>query len=268
LSACVCAHKLVGVNIAMDLEKLKAQWLAEENAVFKGWDFSHLEGRWQHDPLSWDYDKIVRDYKQDDSFLLDMGTGGGEYLLTLGHPYERTFVTEEYPPNVELCNAVLAPLGITVKQVFNDDRHLPFDDGFFDIIINRHEDFDMEEVARILKPGGIFITQQVGGTNGADLCSALVPSFVSQFPEHTLEKNVQLIESQGLEILLQNEEYPVTRFLDVGAVVYYAKVIEWEFPDFSVEKCFPQLCGLQKRLEEKGYVETREHRFIIVARKG
>ena len=34
--------------------------------------------------------------------LLDMDTGGGEFLLSLGHPFERTAATEGYPPNVEL----------------------------------------------------------------------------------------------------------------------------------------------------------------------
>ena len=46
--------------------------------------------------------------------LLDMGTGGGEFLLTLGHPGEHTTVTEGYPPNVQLCRQRLEPLGIQV----------------------------------------------------------------------------------------------------------------------------------------------------------
>ena len=34
-----------------------------------------------------------------------MGTGGGEFLLTLDHPFYNTVVTESYPPNVlTICN--------------------------------------------------------------------------------------------------------------------------------------------------------------------
>ena len=91
-----------------------------------------------------------------------MGTGGGEFLLTLNHPYKNTSVTESWGPNVKLCKEKLEPLGVEVKEVFNDNE-LPFEDDTFDIIINRHESFDIKEIKRILKVDGIFITQQVGG---------------------------------------------------------------------------------------------------------
>jgi len=250
----------------MDYQKLKEQWLLEKIAEFQGWDFSRLDGRWAHDELPWDYAEIVCSYLSPEHRLLDMGTGGGEFLLTLQHPYPLTSVTEAYPPNAELCFEKLAPLGIQVKQVL-DDGQLPFENDTFDIIINRHEYFDMREVRRVLKPNGIFITQQVGGENSFDLSAALIPGVMSQFPEHTLKNNVELIASQAFEILMQAEDFPVTRFFDVGAIVYFAKAAVWDFPGFSVEGCFSQLCNLQEQLEETGLIENREHRFIIVSQK-
>ena len=47
--------------------------------------------------------------------LLDFDTGGGEFLLSLGHPYGNTAATEGYPPNVELCKKELQRLGIDFK---------------------------------------------------------------------------------------------------------------------------------------------------------
>jgi len=156
--------------------------------------------------------------------LLDIGTGGGEVLLTINHPHHLTTVTESYPPNVNLCLQQLAPLGITVKQVA-DDGYLPFDNCVFDVVIDRHEYFLISEVCRILKPGGMFITQQVGGENMVDLGKALIPGFTSQFPVHTLINNVEIIRSQGFEIHMQDEAFPTIYFNDVGAVVYYAKAV-------------------------------------------
>lgn len=40
--------------------------------------------------LPWDYDAIVRSYVQPEKKLMDYDTGGGEYLLSLGHPPENT----------------------------------------------------------------------------------------------------------------------------------------------------------------------------------
>jgi len=250
----------------MDKNKLKALWLAEENAAFEGWDFSRLEGRRQQNQTSWDYKEIILSYLKNDSKLLDMGTGGGEFLLTLNHPPNLTYVSEQYPPNVELCNKVLSPLGITVKQPISD-HELPFDDEMFDIIINRHESFDMAEVSRILKPKGIFVTQQVGGKDDEGLFQALFPGCDSVFPNHNLQNNVNFVREHGFDILQQKEELLDDCFMDVGAIVYYAKIIVWGFPNFSVENNFSQLCKLQEHIEKEGCFKTHNHRFIIVAAK-
>jgi len=247
--------------------KLKEYWLSEEKKSFKGWDFSYIGKRKAEEALPWDYDVMIHEYLNTNSILLDMGTGGGEYLLTLNHPYNNTFATEAYPPNFELCNRTLTPLGIDVRQVFNDN-YLPFGDGMFDIIINSHEAFDINEVCRLLKPKGLFITQQVGGLNNKELSRFLINDFKEiTSSKHTLKNNLRLIENKGFTILKSDECFPVLKFLDVGALVYFAKIIEWEFPNFSVDSCFRQLCVLQSIVEEQGFVESKEHRFVIVAQK-
>ena len=124
-------------------KQLIEEWLKEEERFnLIGWDFSCVAESWVTENIPWDYGKIIKSILKNTDTLLDMGTGGGEFLLSLEHPYEKTYVTEAYPPNVELCKSKLAPLGITVSQTFEDDQ-LPFDDGSFNIIINRHESFDL-----------------------------------------------------------------------------------------------------------------------------
>jgi SAM-dependent methyltransferase len=251
----------------MEYMKLKEYWLSEEQHSFKGWDFSHLDKRTSEEPLPWNYDEIVRQYLNPNSILLDMGTGGGEYLLTLNHPYCNTFATEAYPPNFELCKNKLKPLGIDVRQVLNDN-YIPFENEMFDIIINRYEFFDINEVYRLLKPGGLFITQQVGGLNNKELSRLLISDFKEVISsDFTLENNIKLIQGKGLTILKSNEYFPKLKFFDVGAVVYFAKIIEWEFPNFTVNSCFKQLCDLQLLIEQQGFIESAEHRFIVVAQK-
>ena len=78
----------------MNINELKNLWIEEENKTFKWWDFSYLKGRWADEELPWDYEKILKSYLKPEYKLLDMGTGGGEFLLTLNHPYKNTSVTE------------------------------------------------------------------------------------------------------------------------------------------------------------------------------
>jgi len=250
----------------MNLIELKRKWKSEETHAFKGWDFSYIDGRWDSEDLPWNYRSIVLSSLKNTDKLLDMGTGGGEFVLTLKHPQALTSVTEAYPPNVKICKEKLEPLGITVRQVYEDDR-LPFENNYFDIIINRHESFDAYEVSRILKKGGYFITQQIGGKNDYDLSSRLIDNFQPQFPNHTLNNSVTELKKDGFEILRSEEVFTPIYFYDVGALVYFAKIIEWEFPGFSVDTCFENLSKFQKILETDGVIQGTEHRFLIVAQK-
>ena len=86
------------------INKLRKEREAEEKiAHIHGWDFSHIHDRYEEeDDLPWDYKQIVNEYRTDDKKLLDFDTGGGEFLLSLGHPYNNTAATEGFPPNVEL----------------------------------------------------------------------------------------------------------------------------------------------------------------------
>lgn len=57
------------------------------------------------------------------------------------------------------------------------------------------------------------------------------------------------------------------RFKDIGALVFFAKIIQWEFPNFSVDSCLDRLYELQEKLEKDGFIESIEHRFFIEAVK-
>ena len=96
------------------INELRKEWEAEEKiAHIHGWDFSHIHGRYEEEAdLPWDYETIIKSYLTDNMQLMDFDTGGGEFLLSLKHPYENTAATEGYPPNVELCKETLLPLGI------------------------------------------------------------------------------------------------------------------------------------------------------------
>lgn len=252
----------------MKKEELKLIWKKEEEvAHIHGWDFSHIYGRYDVDnDLPWDYEKKVRQYLSIESNVLDYDTGGGEFLLSLNHPYDKTSATEGYKPNVLLCKERLLPLGIHFKEC-NDPSKIPYDDETFDIIINRHGDYEATELYRLLKKGGIFITEQVGGDNERDLVEMVLPGTKQPFPHLNLANQQKVFEEAGFQIINAEEAYRPVKFYDVGAFVWFAHVIEWEFPGFSVDKCFEQLLKMQRVIEAKGVLEGTAHRFLIVAKK-
>lgn len=253
----------------MNKEALLKLWLQEEEiAHIHGWDFSHINGKYEegHD-LPWNYEEIVRTYLRPDKKLLDIDTGGGEFLLSLNHPHCNLAATENYPPNVELCKKKLLPLGIEFQEADGSER-LPFEDQTFDLVINRHGDFNPNEIGRILKTGGIFITEQVGAENDRELVELLlndVPEI--PFPNQYLKIARTAFEEFGFSVLKAEEAFRPIKFWDVGALVWFARIIEWEFPDFNVKGCLENLYHAQEILEHKGVIEGKIHRFLLVVKK-
>ncbi len=253
----------------MNQTNLLKEWLEEEKiAHIHGWDFSHISGRYEEEnDLPWDYKTIINEYLQPTMKVLDIDTGGGEFLLSLGHPNELLAATESYEPNVDYCRKKLIPMGIDFKQADGEDKVYLFEDHSFDMVINRHGDFNAKEIKRILKPGGIFITQQVGAENDRELVELLYQKTLElPFPHQYLKYVSKDFKKAGFEILRGEESYRPIKFYDVGALVWFAHIIEWEFPDFSVEKCFDGLIKAQETLENEGVIEGRIHRFLIVAK--
>ena len=198
--------------------------------------------------------------------LLDIDTGGGEFLLSLHHPYHNMSATEGYPPNVLLCDRTLLPLGIDFKEM-SQYASMPFDDNSFDLVINRHGNYNVEELYRVIKPNGLFITQQVGSDNDKELIRLLCPDAVKLFPNANLNYQLKLFQNKGFSITLGEEAYRPIKFYDVGALVWFARIIEWEFQGFSVENNFDQLIEAQIILEQNGFIEGTIHRYLIVALK-
>jgi len=246
---------------------MRNEYLEEWKKEFKGWDFSYLDkyGRLKEFPLSWNYYNEISKYLKNSKSLLDMGTGGGEFLSGLTPLPEKTCATEGYEPNIEVARQRLEPLGIKVYKI-KDDNNIPFQNEEFDLIINRHESYSEKEVRRVLKNGGYFITQQVGGSNDEEL-NKLLNAEPFQYKEWDLEEAVKRLEKNEFEIIKMKEDKTKARFYDIGAVIYLLKAIPWQIPDFSIDKYYPRLRELDLFIEKQGYLDVTCHRFIIIACK-
>ncbi len=250
----------------MDKFDLIESWQKEEQKGMEGWDFSYLDGRIREGDLPWDYRTIVKSSLKSPMKLLDMGTGGGEFLLSLGYNPKFISVTESYPPNIELCRKKLHPLGIKVIETY-DDLNLDIPSSSLDMVINRHESYVAKEVFRILKPGGIFVTQQVGAYNNLEFSNHLFAASRQVVKEYTIAYHKSEILKAGFEIDYEEEAMTDLEFLDIGGLVYFASIIDWEFPGFSVDKFTGTLLRLHRELESGKRLVSQEHRFIVKARK-
>ena len=212
------------MSVAAELGEV---WLREEEQPFTGWDFSHLDGRLRGEREPWSYMDRAAELMRGSSSVIDLDTGGGEKLLGLReHWPARVVATEDYAPNFELASERLSPVGVeVVRSAVSDTAPMPFRDGEFDLVLNRHAQFNPSEVARVLSPGGTFLTQQVHGMWLWDLQAAF--DAPPSLPHNSPAKYVPNLEAAGL-VMEPVEEWEWRMvFADVGAIVYYLKAIPW-----------------------------------------
>lgn len=252
-----------------DEATLRAWLHAETDAPFAGWDFSRLDGRLSEEATPWEYRALVTTALPGCEALLDMGTGGGEFLASLAPLPPLTCATEGFAPNIPIARARLEPLGIAVSAVPPDDAPpLPFADASFDLVLSRHESYAPAEVWRVLRPGGWFITQQVGGENDSALNRQLAaPNPDNGFAFWTLDYARAQLAAAGFAIGFAAEAFPRKEFADVGALAYYLKAIQWQIPNYDVDQYFPRLQEVHRRSDVQGGIVSRAHYFVLVAEK-
>jgi SAM-dependent methyltransferase len=245
---------------------LRASWLRDYAQPFTGWDMSYLAGRriTIRPHPSWNYTAAVLAAIDDARSHLDMDTGGGEFLAGLPRRSPETYATEGYRPNVPVARQALEPLGVVVTEV-EDVTSLPFEDGQFDLVTNRHGKYLPVELYRVLAPGGLFMTQQVASQTNQRLHELL--GHQPSRDAWNLATAVPALEAAGFHVGEQREETLVTRYFDVGSIVYYLKAVPWEIPDFSIESYFDELLQIQELIDADGFLDVPFHQFFVRAHR-
>ena len=207
--------------------------------------------------------------------MLDMGTGGGERLSRQPARPLGTVATEAWPPNAPVAAERLRPLGIPVVQdegapdnmaQADDGRgRLPFRDGAFALVANRHEAFRAAEVSRVLAPGGTFVTQQVDFHSYDDLYG-LVGLDVPEAPDSWLPLARQQVQDAGLTVQAAVRGEDRHELRDVGALVYYLRVVGWAVPEYSLDRCSPALRAAHET-PQLWPVAFRQRHFLLIAVK-
>ncbi|MEV1245402.1 class I SAM-dependent methyltransferase [Nonomuraea sp. NPDC050022] len=235
-----------------------------ESVSVDGWDFSWLDGRATEARPSWGYSRRLAGRMATAEAALDIETGGGEILAGVPKLPPVTVATESWPPNLALAAKRLRARGAAVVA---DDAlpRLPFRTAAFDLVVSRHPVRTWwAEIARVLRPGGTYFSQQVGARSVAELTEFFMgpQDGSSRDPEKARAAAVQA----GLTVVDLRAESLRMEFLDIGAVIYFLRKVIWTVPDFSVDRYRKELRELHERIQEDGPFIAHSTRFLIEAR--
>jgi SAM-dependent methyltransferase len=249
--------------------------LAEGAAVpVDGWDFSWFEGRASEERPPWGYARMLGARMAAlagvaGAAALDLQTGGGEVLATIPAGPPTLVATESWPPNLAVARRNLAALGVRVVEVEDELGELPFDDAVFDLVVSRHPvGLRWDEVARVLKPGGTYFSQDVGHGSVAELTGFLMgPQPEPDGPTRDPKWSVLEAEASGLTVVEVREFRGRMEFYDLAAVVHFLRKVIWIVPDFTVDAYRDRLRALHERIEAEGPFTATTVRFLFEARK-
>lgn len=252
-------------NAARSFEDL----VAEANSVsVDGWDFSWLDGRATEQRPSWGYARLMASRLATSTAALDIQTGGGEVLDSASTLPPVMVATEGWPPNVAKAAELLRPRGVVVVAD-NDEPPLPFADNYFDLVTSRHPvKAWWDEIARVLQPGGTYLSQQVGPYSVFEVSEF----FLGPQPESARQSRSPDVArdeavAAGLEVVDLRFEELHTEFFDIGAVIYFLRKVIWIVPGFSVERFSSRLRELDAKIRAEGSFVATTTRVLVEARK-
>jgi SAM-dependent methyltransferase len=251
--------------------------LAEGSPVpVEGWDFSWFEGRATEERPPWGYARLLGERMaklagRPGVAALDLQTGGGEVLASVPAAPRALVATECWPPNLAVARENLAPLGATVLAMDDELDDLPFRDAAFDLVVSRHPvGVRWDEVARVLKPGGSYFSQDVGHGSAGELTEAMMgrqPEPPPDEPTRDPSWSVRDARAAGLTVLDLREFRGRMEFGDIGAVIVFLRKVIWIVPDFTVDGYLDQLRDLHERITRDGPFVATTVRFLIEAVK-
>ncbi|WP_433372416.1 class I SAM-dependent methyltransferase [Actinoplanes sp. CA-142083] len=244
-------------------EELVAEGLS---VPVEGWDFSWFAGRATEERPSWGYARLMGDRMAQVGRALDLQTGGGEVLASMRRAPQKLVATEGWPPNAELARKRLAPLGGRVVEAGEDDD-LPFPDGSFDLVVSRHPvTVHWSEIARVLAPGGTYLSQQVGAGSLRELIDFMMgPQQVGDARDP--ERARREATNAGLTVADLRSEALRIEFFDVAAVIVFLRKVIWTVPNFTVDAYRDRLEALHTQIESTGPFVAHSQRFLIEAHK-
>jgi len=133
------------------------------------WDFSKI--KYEEEVLTdWNYFDQIKNYANEKSLCLDLGTGGGEEIFK-NYPNVEMIIATDFSEEMiatAKSNAKNYP-EVNVKFTVMDNLNMNVPDNLFDLVSARHTVIDAKGIYQCLAPGGVLVIEGVDQKDCWDL---------------------------------------------------------------------------------------------------
>ncbi len=235
---------------------------------WRGWDYTRV--RATRDPVPWYYAEIVRRYLRPTDIVLDIGTGSGRQFLSLARFFARGVGIDPDETLVQAAQANLPPaLADRVTFLQMPAHDLGFPPESFDVVLSRHSIVDAGEVTRVLRPGGLFITQQVGPRNAENVIRVFGCTASGHYrptPGQDMDSLVAAFLARDCAILCRAEYNVPYYYTDLSSFVFWLKAVPIP-EDFDMARHWEQVAHIAAAYTTPRGIATNEHRLLLIVRK-
>ena len=127
----------------------------------KDWNFDEFEIKTIR-KTNWDMFELLKKLTNENSKVLDLGTGGGEKVIKNFPNVKEILGTDFSTEMIKTANKNLKMSGrknITFRKMNNLNMDTPKE--YFDVVVARHTPTDPKQIYETLKPGGYLIVQGI-----------------------------------------------------------------------------------------------------------
>jgi ubiquinone/menaquinone biosynthesis C-methylase UbiE len=241
----------------------------------RGWDFSWV--RVIREPVPWAYPEVVRRYLKPTDRVLDIATGGGEVFLSLASAFGSGLGTDVSAEMIATARENV-PSALQEKVSFEvmAAQDLDFDGETFDVVLNRHGPVFIAPILKVLKPGGYFICQQVGGLNTQNIFQLFgwesSGAYWRQYwDDHGFEHQdvpalVSSFSAAGCRVIASGSFNVGYTFLDVESMLFYLQAVPLP-EDFDIERHGERVLRFIQENQTAQGIRTNEHRDLLIVQR-
>lgn len=241
--------------------------IVRENGKLEGWDFSRINiGR---EPIPWDYSSVVCSFLKPTDRVLDVGTGGGEIFLSLAQNIGEGIGIDINPAMIETAKGNQSRLAIrNIEFIEMNGSNLQLEANDFDVVLLRHLRVHVDQIVRVLRPGGYFITQMVGKRSSKNILEAFgwTPDSFGTDWWQPVGELAQQFQEKGCRIVAQGEYDVSCWFEDMASFLFWMMSIPWP-EEIEMEKHWQNINRILETSTTSRGIESNEHRGLLIVQK-
>jgi len=212
------------------------------------------------------YENLSKKLKGNE-LLLDIGTAEGNKFLRLANKIKLGIGIDKEPSMIKLANKNIKK-NRKFKFLVMNANNLKFPDNMFDIVTAKHSPVNFREIFRVLKPGGIFVTQQVHELDKNNLKQAFKrgQGFGVSKKNYLIKRYLIEAKNAGFKMKKQMISNKIYYFINKNKLIKFLNITP-TIPNFGTKNDFKILDNfIKNNLTTKG-IKTNAARLFLEFKK-